>query len=363
MSKPRKSSPPTLAESLPAAFAKLHEAQRRLPHQRIWNFSSGQQIVRGLRRELARLLKLPDRSEMDRLKLGLLQSQIDDIARHVKRSKPFDTGRGRSVRLRVPRRLDSARAATRADRDPRSTRAPKEPPMTLRIISGGGLVPVESPIDGPAVDLSQDPDLVTNGFGVRIRRPDEPVQSRSEWLAMERGANEYYDRLAALDMKPIEREDQMRALGRSDFEQGLPERSAEELLARLPIPGLSEIARKMAMRELHDRYSFHYRLTERYRDLLVGAVLRLRQAASLPKNTSQFEQFMWPASAEYDLMPRSELAVWRSAPTYCRDAQALHDAAMFLAGYDVAARDRWVHDCVEWAVLPHLRKKPLPPNR
>jgi len=87
MSKPRKSSPPTLAESLPAAFAKLHEAQRRLPHQRIWNLASGQQIVRGLRRELARLLKLPDRSEMDRLKLGLLQSQIDDIARHVKIAK------------------------------------------------------------------------------------------------------------------------------------------------------------------------------------------------------------------------------------------------------------------------------------
>ena len=87
MSKPRKSSPPTLAEGLPAAFAKLHEAQRRLPHQRIWNLASGQQIVRGLRREVARLLKLPDRSEMDRLKLGLLQSQIDDIARHVKIAK------------------------------------------------------------------------------------------------------------------------------------------------------------------------------------------------------------------------------------------------------------------------------------
>ena len=29
--------------------------------------------------------------------------------------------------------------------------------MTLRIISGAGLVPVESPTDGPTVDLSQDP--------------------------------------------------------------------------------------------------------------------------------------------------------------------------------------------------------------
>jgi hypothetical protein len=239
--------------------------------------------------------------------------------------------------------------------------------MTLRIIIGGagpdGPADDSKDEDLAADDLSSDPNLITNGFGVRPRLPGEPVQSRAEWLALERGASEYYDRMAALGIKSIEREDQMRALGRSDFEQGLPERSADELFARLPIPDLSEIARKMAMKQLHDRYSFHYRLTDRYRDLLLAAVLRLRRAASLPQNASQFEEFMWPASAEYDLMPRSELAVWRSAPTDCRDAQVLHDAAMTLAGYDVAGRDRWVRDCVEWAVLPHLRKMPVPPNR
>lgn len=80
MSKPRKSSPPTLAEGLPAAFAKLHEAQRRLPHRRGWTVASGQPIVRDLRREFARLLKLPNGTEIERVRLGLLQSQIDDIA-------------------------------------------------------------------------------------------------------------------------------------------------------------------------------------------------------------------------------------------------------------------------------------------
>lgn len=234
--------------------------------------------------------------------------------------------------------------------------------MTLRIITGGtdptGLY--ESDEEDPAEDedasLSSDPNLITNGFGVRMRRPGEPVQSRAEWLALEQGAREYFDRLTALGIKPTEREDHMRALGRSDFEQGQPERSADELFALLPIPGLSDIARQMAMRELHERYTFHYRLTDRYRDLLLRTALRLRQAASLPQSPSEFEQFMWPATAEYGRMPRAELAIWRSAPDYCRDAQALHDAAMTLAGYDVAGRDRWVRDCVEWAVLPHLRK-------
>ena len=87
MSKPEKSPAQPLAEGLTAAFAKLTEAQRRLPHRRGWTVASGQQIVRGLRRELARLLKLPDRSEMERLRLGLLQSQIDDIAHHVQVAK------------------------------------------------------------------------------------------------------------------------------------------------------------------------------------------------------------------------------------------------------------------------------------
>jgi len=34
---------------------------------------------------------------------------------------------------------------------------------------------------------------------------------------------------------------------------------------------------------------------------------------------------------------------------------------MLLAGYDVTGRDAWVRDCVEWAVLPHLRKNAPPP--
>lgn len=231
--------------------------------------------------------------------------------------------------------------------------------MTLRIITGGVDPTLQdaSDDDPGEDDLSADPSLITNGFGVRLRRPDEPVQSRADWLALERGAREYFDRLAALGIAENEREDQMRALGRTDFEQGLPERSADELFARLPIPGLSDIAQQMAKKELHDRYAFHYHLTDRYRDLLIRAVVELRNATSLPQSFAEFEAFMWPSHLDYEPMPRSVRAIWRSAPEYCRDAQRLHDAAMTLAGYDVTGRDRWVRACVEWAVLPHLRKQ------
>ena len=231
--------------------------------------------------------------------------------------------------------------------------------MTLRIISGAGLVPIESPIDGPTVDLSQDPDVITNGFGVRLRRQDEPIQTQAEWSALQQAAQEYRARLDELGMNGAERLDRMRDLGRSDFEQRHPQRSPDELLTLLPIPGLSVLATQLAKDQLWGRYDFHYQLRSRYRALLAEAVIRLQKARSLPQDAHEFEAFMWAPYREH--IPRSERSIWRSAPHFCRDAQTLHDAAMLLAGYDVTGRDAWVRDCVEWAVLPHLRKNALPP--
>ena len=232
--------------------------------------------------------------------------------------------------------------------------------MSLRIISGAGLVPVESPIDGPPVDLSQDPDVITNGFGVRLRRPDEPAQTQAEWSALQQAAEELRARLDELGMNGAERLDRMRDLGRSDYEQGHPQRSPDELLALLPIPGLSPLATQLAGEQLWVRYEFHYALRDRYRQRLIDTVIRLQKAPSLPQDAHEFEAFMW-APYRLRIIPRSERAIWRSAPHYCPDAQALHDAAMRLAGYAVTGRDGWVRDCVEWAVLPHLRKIAPPP--
>ena len=232
--------------------------------------------------------------------------------------------------------------------------------MTLRIISGAGLVPVESPTDGPTVDLSQDPDVITNGFGVRLRRQDEPIQTQADWTALQQAANELRARLDELGMNGAERLDRMRDLGRSDFEQGHPQRTPDELLALFPTPGLSALATQLAKEQLWGRYEFHYALRDRYRQRLIDTVVRLQSAASLPQDAGEFEAFMWAPYRE-QIISRSERAIWRSAPHYCRDAQALHDASMLLAGYDVTGRDAWVRDCVEWAVLPHLRKNAPPP--
>ena len=93
---------------------------------------------------------------------------------------------------------------------------------------------------------------------------------------------------------------------------------------------------------------------------MIKTVIRLQKAPSLPQDAREFEAFMWAPYRE-QIISRSERAIWRAAPHDCPDAQALHDGAMLLAGYDVTGRDGWVRDCVEWAVLPHLRKNAPPP--
>ena len=83
MSKPEKSPAQPLADGLAAAFAKLTEAQRKLPQRRGCSVASGRQIVRGLRREYARLLKLPSPNDLDCLHVAYFHSQIDELARSV----------------------------------------------------------------------------------------------------------------------------------------------------------------------------------------------------------------------------------------------------------------------------------------
>ena len=64
---------------------------------------------------------------------------------------------------------------------------------------------------------------------------------------------------------------------------------------------------------------------------MIDTVIRLQKAPSLPQDAHEFEAFMW-APYRLKIIPRSERAIWRSAPHDCADAQALHDAAMRLAG-------------------------------
>lgn len=83
MSQPEKSPAQALADGLAAAFAKLNEAQRKLPQRRGCSVASGRQIVRALRREYARLLKLPSPDALARLHFAYFHSQIDELARSV----------------------------------------------------------------------------------------------------------------------------------------------------------------------------------------------------------------------------------------------------------------------------------------
>ena len=155
--------------------------------------------------------------------------------------------------------------------------------------------------------------MIANGFGVRLRRQDEPIQTQADWTALQQAANELRARLDELGMNGAERLDRMRDLGRSDYEQGHPQRSPDELSPSFRSPGCLRSPPNWPEIGYGVRYEFHYALRDRYRQRLIDTVIRLPEAPSLPQDAHEFEAFMW-APYRLKIIPRSERAIWRSAP-------------------------------------------------
>ena len=159
-------------------------------------------------------------------------------------------------------------------------------------------------------------------------------------------------------MNGAERLDRMRDLGRSDYEQGHPQRSPDELLALLPIPGLSPLATQLAGEQLWVPMSFTM-LCGPLPTAPVDTVIRLQGSQPAPRCPRVWKRSCGhpiDCTSSHDPSARSG-----ARPRTTARCQALHDAAMRLAGYAVTGRDGWVRDCVEWAVLPHLRRNARPP--
>ena len=122
MSQPEKS--PRNARRRPRrrALRTLNEAQRKLPQRRGCSVASGRQIVRALRREYARLLKLPSPDALARLHFAYFHSQIDELARSV------EIG---AQTLKRWRRMLKAGASTRRPGDERARPSLHLPPPSL----------------------------------------------------------------------------------------------------------------------------------------------------------------------------------------------------------------------------------------